>query len=624
MIQTISSEPEALLSALQNKNQTVVCNRKGQWWIKGERWNGRMVFIEWIIDLFRPEHKRIHEIAQMVIGQLNQMEKNPVLFSVRDQESLPKEIVEQNKRLNTYLKISKWSKKKIKEENRKDDRNIRFSLSQGKTALRYRMEITKSGLTEQEKHDSSSLDDLIDLAKPWKKSVKNYKIKDLQPKELEKLEEVACYPKFVKMLKKNKRLQGSFFKWILRDNNSIQAFIEFPKTCQQLKGAHLSGIMGENIHLFRYIQKQKKGGSFLREKVFTLPFKLKSGKTEEISILDPKRIEEFERGKKESIEKVIEAFEKCNHETADFSWLGEQGIANWHLGELGPYDPEKGDYDRIPISCAMWWKRLPVLATLTDDEIKERFGCQEVKEDEWVIIAKASREFPDFNIINCHGSYLFLVPNNGKWELRSCGKLALKFPSMWFHFLWILAHTVLARIMSPDPDVGYSNRQHGFYPVVCDANEGEEFMNEFRLEIVKARKKYCIFQFLAENCAHSPQTTLEKVFGKEREGGRIPDLYTFPVQLCESSNPAVIKILQALNAVPKKWSLFLLRGVIQVLGGWRGVTVIENGKKVRKSVSNSFFYEKGEIYHASQLIDQLMKNKISGVVSFGSMHLKQN
>nr|MBA3817043.1 hypothetical protein [Parachlamydiaceae bacterium] len=111
-------------------------------------------------------------------------------------------------------------------------------------ALRYRIEGANGGLDPSASLDEKLYDHLKVVALKWKENQKLVIEHDLTERDLKNLKNVCAYPKYAKLLLKDKLLRQDFFKWSLRDNCAISPLIQFPSICQRLKSCYIMPRLG--------------------------------------------------------------------------------------------------------------------------------------------------------------------------------------------------------------------------------------------------------------------------------------------------------------------------------------------------------------------------------------------
>ncbi len=112
------------------------------------------------------------------------------------------------------------------------------------------------------------------------------------------------------------------------------------------------------------------------------------------------------------------------------------------------------------------------------------------------------------------------------------------------------------------------------------------------------------FNIAVYSCAWNVQEELEEIFGKESEGGQIPNL--FRVRVIDTDPPSILKPVIFLGKI---MPTVYIRAIGFLMGSWRSLKVTTEGRSLYRSMRKNFI--KGEIYSPSVLNKNLRE---------GSMH----
>ena len=570
-----STLPEFIQALEQDK--AVVC-KNGMWYVEG-----RTMHI--IRILLRTDHRRLESVARTFNSWLDKLEKTPVKFDEENPVNF-----------QNYIRAGEVLAKRVKSP----------LLSRRVVALKYRIENVHGGLDRLRVADNSFMKQVEKVAEQWMEKQKLYPSTELTKFE-RKLSKTCEYPEFAKLLVDDTTLQDAFFKWALRDNNKIRPFVEFPITAERVKNAYLASRIGRWSGKALKITKD-------HVKDFQLPFEILTEgtlQTKNISILDEKKRLTFKGGYRITIKKVLDYFKNKNAEVGRFEYFKERGITNWNTLELGWWNSKKKTYERIDLERPQWWKKMPTLEILTKDEVKKRYDIDEIEEGKWVTLVQATRQSLKMDVEDSHGFIGVLMPNDDKtYTLYEFGKFAKKFPTTQWEKIKFVADTVESGIEYPDEDGFYTHRQKAAAPYVITPEKGEELMDLIRKDLSKAREGNLVFQLSYENCAYWPQTLLEKLLGED-----MPNLFKLYVLYTEPKYLGVI--FKLIGKLPKKIQPFFLRFLEYLMEWFRGRWVVEDGKRVFKSTTNSDFHKDYHAYIPGYLHEQIEKGKIKGVISFG-------
>lgn len=607
---SIASDFSAFHAALLEGSAKVVTDKRGRWEVVSS-----LKKQLYKMDCF--EIGRLNSLAVNMIREFDRLEKTPVKFNGSiEQRELFKEHIEAAKYIKDQMKRFSTSKK------------MRLQcrlLKQRMTALKYRIERDNGGLDK----GNNSIDEAEELKQQvieWKQGYELYQDTSVSETEMDKLLEASRYPKFVKLLKFDPALRNQFFRWTIRDNNSVGSFVQFPSTCSRLKSALISGRIGRFAEKFQFVAK--KNG----EKTFNLPFQVatEDGRLvkKEISILDESRRLKLRGGYELTIQEIINIFKRKNFDPGKLEFFGSCGISNWHTHELGWWNPDTESYERIDVERenSRWWEQMPVFEHLSQDEACRRFGIESLRDGQWVAVAKSTRESLSLDIDRSHGYFEILVPDErGGFNLYPLGKFAKEFPANLIDKFLFVTNTVESRIEYPDENPYYSHRQHASAPFVLGEDEGLALMEMIRKDLKAAREGNVVFQFAWENCAWWPQERLENLLGKKEDGnvGGAPNFFVNSVLESRPQVQPLRLIFKICRALPECIKKVAVRIVAFILGSWRGRWVVEEGERVFKSMKNSKFKKECKMYHPALLHEKIQNKEIAGNVTLGHHFINQ-
>lgn len=552
--------------------EAVSCDpNKGVWWKSGR-------IEKYVSRILNRESKRIHGIVTTFIKELDRLELSGAV------EGVP---VEQ------YISIGKRIKQlgKLAQGNQ----TALLEMADKITALKCRVLTQEGGFPEL---------DVFQMAIEWKASNPLYQEHDLTIMDRTMLIDVEKYPLFIKRLAKHQKLRDRFFSWVLRERNRADVFIEFPQLVQKFEKAHLSYRIGR----VSYETLRIHTSNDQRFKQVTLPF-FNGIDVERYNVLDDEQTISLNGGRKLKIREVFEGFGKKWETAGDLEFFGTKGIMSWDSREFGWWDHELNKFIRINFAEEEWWKQLPVMETITADEVFQRYGCR-LGEGEWAVSGMASRVSLDHAVEDQHGYMDVLIPcDQGRFQICTFGKYLKKYPLTLFDNILCVMDTGVARIAYPDDNAFYSFRQHAGHPIVLSSNQGLDLMGILKSEITEALENNRVFQFRAENCAHWVQATISKV-----DGIVVPDFYRVNICQIEARNSILNRVIRLINSVTGRMQTFILRVFELLFGSWRSVTVRENGVAVRKQVSRK---KDDAFYLPSHLHRQISEGSLPGKFRVG-------
>ena len=556
-------------------------------------------------------HPSIYESKLLSIGQklnqaLDRLETIPIIFS-QNTETTEK----QRHTMHEYIHAAKSLKKVLSSHPSIKIQNLRHHLEQRLTGLRYRIEAQNGG-SELVAIDQHLLKQLVEMAGRWKLGQHLNPIKTVSARDFNKIEETCRYPKFVQLLLKDTSLQNSFFNWILRDNNGVRPFVEFPSTCFQIQQSALAsriGRFGENTLSIK--KKHIRGNPETCEKILTLPF-FNGLKTKHISVLDENKIVSLNGNYRLTVKEIFNVFKNKMNEPGPLEFFGVHGITNWHIHEHGWWDANKSIYHKIDLSLEEWWKQLPPYEILDKEQLKTRYGVFP-NPNEWIVAAMGSRVVPNLNLEESHGYLEIAMPlDNGEYQIFDFGKFAAIYPLTVWQQLSFLTSTVIGRIAYPDENPFYSHRQHAKFPLVLNEQEGKCLMDHIRQELIKADSNNVIFQFSGENCAFWVQSLLQTLVPE-----RVPNLFKIYLLDVHPSHPALGKIFRVFRRAPKAFQRTIIRVFDRCLGSHRKLAITENGKSLFKSLMTTPSRNEQAIFAPGLLHKQIEEGKLPGLIAFG-------
>lgn len=596
MTTAISVSLADFTEAINDPKKNVVTHRSGSWEV--------LSGVKKILTHFTwYQRQRVEKVSKSFNKVLDQLEKVPVQFNTTDNQS---------DTLEEHLEAAKAIKAQLKKyAGSKSVSRQLVALKRRTVALRYRMEGVNGGLDAKEAV-TETVEKLESSLENWKKNYELYQDKTLSDRDKELLNEAARHPKFVKLLLLDRGVRNQFFRWVIRDNNNIDSFVQFPSTCNRLKSALLSGRIGLFANTYKTVQNV--GG----EKVFTLPF-YTGGKTEEISILDESRVVELDVDDSRTIKKVFDVFAKKNLRAGDLEFIGTQGISKWDLLEWG-----KAEY--MEVENSRWWENLPPHETLNLETVKARYGIRDIADGQWITVAKSTRESCSLDVGRSHGYLEMLIPDGtGDYRVYPFGKFAKEFPTGVLEQFLFVTHTVESAIEYPDENTFYSHRQKAGAPFVIDEEKGLEYMEMIRKDVVESVNGNVVFQFGWENCAWWPQKRLEELLGKKGEGeGQVPNLFAAHMLDSRPKAPILAFIFTACRILPKCLKQIATRVTAFIMGSWRGMWIKVEGKRVFKSMFRSKFTDECQTNLPAMLHERIQNGEINGTVTLGHQFALQN
>lgn len=593
----ISESLESFTNALETK-KPVTIDRKGNWHVEG-------IFMRTFRKIFKLENSRIASVCHAFNRCLDDLEKIPPHFNAGTTDLT----VDHKEMFDRFIQTSRaLSDYSIKSRNVKVKRELTL-MDQKMTAVRYRI-----WLDDPREINFESLDRITGLAEEWKKGVKLFEGVDLTDSDREKLEEVCEYPEFVEHLENNPKLRDLFFKWIIRYNNPVKQFVEYPERCQRMSQVYLAQRVGRFAgEHFKILVREKEPG--IDEKVLTLPFELLSEngdlEVKDVSVLNESKVVTLREGYQTTLEKMFAAFSRKEKAPEDFEFFGDQGIINWN-SHYHSWRNAEGEYKGIDYLKERWWEQLPVFEVISKDELEERYDL-EIEDGNWMGVVKSTSESLELDVDRSHGYLEVAIPmGNDEYQILDFGKFAEKYPEHSLDYVSFLANTYRSHLEYPDSNEFYSQRQHAAAPFELTPEKGRELMVEIQRTLIRSEEGNLIFQFAYENCAWWPQHVFKKILGDN-----CPDFFYEKSLNAKPSNPILGKIFSGIRKAPKVLHKPLLRAVEIILIPWRGVYVIKRGRLVKKTLAKTPFGKVQKMWNPSALHQRIKSGTIKGVVYFG-------
>ncbi len=531
----------------------------------------------------KSEQKVSH--VDKLIGQFDYIETVPVRFE-KDKDDL----------------FAFWieSAGPLLENNQDPDGRLRQRV----IALQYRLEKENGGFSPGEV-SNDIVDELRGYAVEWKRTHPLVTQVSISPREEVHLKNASRYPLFIDLIRNYSGIRGEFLNWVLRDENDVSPFIQFPASVGRLLLCGLSGRISRFGGGKLKIMRTALSIDGVEQKDLTLPFE-----GHDQSILDPSLPIQFRGGYQLPIADVFNIFAHKDTEVGNLEFMAD-GIVNWNIHQLGYWDVEKGDYVRVDLGNRRWWEQMPIFELLTRRQIWQRYRVA-LKPHQWVAAACATRGKPNLDYEETHAYLEIAIPRGrGVYALYDFGKLALEYPKNLFEKLWIFTKNVHATVAYPDDNVYYTHRQTAFRPFALNASQGLELMDGLKEDIITTRTMNLVYQIESENCAKWVHQKLEGVVGSEK----MPDLFRMQLLDTEPQGP-IAHLFRWIKQLPARWQVPVLAHLHLPLGAFRKIWIIEEGRKVAKSLSSHPFFETGQIYLPALLVKKVLAASLSAASAF--------
>ncbi len=576
----IESDLYPFIQAIRNR-QTMVLEPTGQWSIESS-WKDRLTRFVGVKEC------NILSLAKAFMVCLDHLEAVPVRFHA----------MAQSVDFHAYLLAGKAIKEALSTSSSVKAVQIKQQLQYRLIGLRYRLESVNGGL-DPVTSDEDLVVSLMKAAGDWKKNQTVFLDPSLSEKDSEKLQHVCGYQVFAIHLLQDVSLQDRFFTCVLRDNNPVEPFVEYPGMQERIKACNLQSRIGR--HGGKGLNIVKIPSSRMLEKHLTLPFE-----GTPISILDDERVVTFKGNYPLSIRQIFEIFRNKDYDIGNVEFMAD-GIINWNTYRMALWDDILKAYQPIDLNQAEWWKQLPCFELITEEEGLIRYGV-ELNGKDWIVAPTATRTSPNLDFENTHAFFEVAIPiGQHKYQVYHFGKFGIYMLATLYEQMAGFCETVPAVISYPDLNVFYTHRQTTCCPFILHAQSGIDLMEAIKQDILKGRQGNFVYQVESENCAKWTHEILVSIVGSER----VPNLYKMPLL---DTHPVglVARIFRFVKTLPTKIQVRVLTSLHLLFGAWRGTWIHENGCDVWKSLLTHEFWETAEVYLPALLVEQ----KVNGTLAF--------
>lgn len=585
-MKNIISELNQLLKPLK-QGLPVICRCDNSWYIPNK-------WISLLQDIFGLNKSRLLSVAHVLNNYFDTLERIPIKFNVISKLPCENEI--------NYYDLIEVTQKLISDLSQTitaDSIRMINLLKRKLIGLKYRLELPNTG-TDLSATQKELPPNLQKLATEWKKQQNNLIEKHLREEDITSLNETSRYPLFCEMLLQDQSIQNAYFEWVLRDNNPIAPFIEFPHLQQQLVDCSLNGRISRFGGGVLRIQKIPLSGQQI-EKVLTLPIEGKP-----VSLLDENLVITFRGNYQLSIREILEIFKNKIYKVGNLEYLAE-GIINWNTHQLGWWDANKQQYHQINLENPFWWNQLPLLEKITPAQASKRYTLP-ADGIKWIVGAKATRGSPTLDYEQTHAFMELAIPSprHDSYTIYSFGKFAFQFPSSIFNCLSTFCLNMHATIAYPDENIFFTFRQHGCYPFLMNEKQGFKLMKFIKDDMIRARGLNLVFQIESENCAKWLYEKLSLIFGND-----VPDFFRMSLMKTQPTGVvgACFTFMRTLGL--SEMTQFKLLTLVHIpFGAGKGTRVIENGREVIKTLKAHEFWETSIVFLPALLVEKIHSGEL--------------
>jgi hypothetical protein len=493
-------------------------------------------------------------------------------------------------------------------------------------SLRYSLGVANGGLDPLKEPDSAMLADLKERAKEWKKSEKKTINLDFNELEIQRLQELACYPEWIKVVRENPDSLKDVFKWSLHAFNQVEHIVKCPATVAILDNeALLKSNLGYSSNLV-LVAKEDEVLAFRRlptkvagvaKRVLTAAIyhgsfkKFEPSQQERVNILKPTETIHFKQGNYTlTVAEFLKELGQKNKREANISLCGHWGFVNFHPVK-GIWDADSQCYRLPNMTERNWTDQVPAARFASHEEVVAQYG-DKVKDRNFFFKVMASRSHLDKNALDCHAFWqLYCRMEDGNWKVLNPGVYAYRFHQNIIDGLWLFCATLKRVLCLMDQNGYYTHRQRGGLAIFPTEEEKEDLLARIdRLRYING-----VFQMSGQNCAYAVQTITEQVIKN------LPNLFHLPLTECTTGVAPLDRILAWAHR-QWEWVRWLIVSMLHSLFlSHRSVTVENDGKKEKHSVRKYFSGQGHSIYNPSYLPYQIAEARKTGQGPFAQGEL---
>jgi hypothetical protein len=351
------------------------------------------------------------------------------------------------------------------------------------------------------------------------------------------------------------------------------------------------------------------------QKVIGLDFQTVFGR-KRISILDEEQAVALAGGGGWTlkIQEIFAHFKEKPGKPSDLEVL-DGAICNWHAYYLGPYNPKENKYDTVDVSGDKWWEKLPLFEEITQEQVFKRYNKESIEEVHVAVLSK--RKTVSSDIEERHSYFEIVYPRgNGMYAVVPIGHYPLTYPETTIAKLKYIAATVESRFIYPDLNTFVPRRQAVIFDPTADPEYDQAALLQLLGQyVLDGLNGHLPFQFIAGNCSSSTQELLSKA-------GHTENLFGMKVDEAYPTNPVMKFIFTLIRILPSPLKGWLIRFIVWVLGGNKGLVINKNGKNEHVRVASPSLIQQGtlNIHNPSKLFNSVedpKKPHISGRTTFG-------
>jgi len=470
----------------------------------------------------------------------------------------------------------------------------RLPLSLKLIGLKYRIGSENGGLNPSiSRYENFRL--LSRLGAQWKKAQDHFDEKELTLSDIDRLNASSVYSEYVKEVVKTKEALDRFFCWTIRDHMDPEILIEFPARTQEIVSSSLQQKFGK-------INRRGIRVEFVDKKQWQEKHLVMLFEGEEKSILDPQTAITFRGDYTLTLEQIFDVFKNKYRDVGKLEVLAD-GILNWSGLELGWWNRREQRFERVDVHQEEWWREMPRLESLSRQEASKRYQVN-AEGEHWIVSSHVTRGILNLSYEETHAFLEIGIPNEkGGYDIYNFGKYGIEFPSNALDILRLFAKTMPGKIAYPDDNCFCSHRQHGYFARLLSPHQGYDMMRLIKKDVLKGREGDLVYQIESDNCAKWTIEILTGISGNTP----LPNLYRMSLLDTEPIS-AVRHLFVWIKKLPKSVQGFILTRLHYPLAPWRGKYIVENGKKVWKSLNSHEFWQSAEVYLPALMVKKQKEN----------------
>lgn len=574
MTKILNSLPQ-FIKAIESQQQ-IVCDVKGNWKVPGSfaRHVQKMITKKGEEDSLLIAFNRALENVELKTLHINGSQKEKKFYE-------------------DVIRATRSVVKLYEHSTSANIKKLRNSLELSLINLQYRVQAENGGLNVLRPHeiDMNMVQALEKRVEEWKNEDEKYEHAqkvDFSPK----IREMCQYPEIVKFLldPKNEAQSNPYLQLAFRDNFSLEVLNQYYYETRRLHSSYMCNRIGNiSRNLISVDLVQDKAGS--STKVLNLLMENKK-----VNLLDKKQKVRFSNGLNWTLAQIYQDFRLKKKIPGDLEMMWD-GVVPFNGHEMGPRIIPKNifskvfakkKYQHIDTSQPGWYEKTPKLDYRSRAYIEAKYNIK-VQPGQAVTVLESTRR-EKLDIEGSHGYTLVYLPvEENNYRVYAFGAFAFDFPQNNLELAVFVGDTVEG-VMAFDPNYFYSQSQKASWAKAVDEKVARALLDE----LGRRRSLGMIFQFGWENCAFFIHSVFVKIFKEMNVGIEVPNFFTKKFVKIETKSALKI-VKERFEKTPEELMPAMKLLVALGFGAMRTRIVWENGKKIKKSLWTSPFFEELKI-----------------------------